>query len=153
MRLKKCSKCGVVKGSDCFSKHYRFKDGLQYNCKSCCKQIRREPENILKGRENAKRWGRTANGKESMRWRQVKRKYGLSKEEYEALFVQQNGACAICDASPNGKPLSVDHAHESTIVRGLLCAKCNTGLGNFGDSVKFLERAVVYLAASNLRKN
>ena len=76
------------------------------------------------------------------RRRMIERKYGLTPRSYEALFLSQDGVCAIC-----GKPkkLVVDHNHETGAVRGLLCGHCNTGIGRFADNAGLLERAIDYL--------
>jgi hypothetical protein len=55
--------------------------------------------------------------------------YGLSESDYDALFIAQNGCCAICRHSIWPKKLSVDHNHATGEVRGLLCSPCNTLVG------------------------
>ena len=80
-----------------------------------------------------------------MDWRySIKSRYGISVEDYERLFLQQDGRCAICLIPFSGKA-HIDHDHETGVVRGLLCRPCNVGLGHFGDSVEGLMRAVAYL--------
>lgn len=74
----------------------------------------------------------------------MKRKYGLSKEDYNTLLLSQGGCCAICGAETDNN-LFVDHNHSSGKVRGLLCRACNTGLGNFSDNEYFLFSAIKYL--------
>ena len=54
--------------------------------------------------------------------------YGLTAEEYDALLELQGGRCAICRARPISKRLAVDHDHGSSLVRGLLCSRCNHDL-------------------------
>lgn len=89
--------------------------------------------------------------KEAFRDYELKRYYGLTRDEYHDMFVKQNGRCAICGeqetAEIRGKTLSlcVDHDHETGTVRGLLCADCNRALGMFKDSPERLERAIQYL--------
>lgn len=74
------------------------------------------------------------------------RKYGLTAEKYDELLSGQNGVCAICGGPPDpGKPFCVDHCHKTTVVRGLLCGRCNTGIGMLGDSPQTLMRAAVYV--------
>jgi hypothetical protein len=77
-----------------------------------------------------------------------KAKYGLDDETYTRMLEMQAGKCAICDAPQEkqryGK-LHVDHCHSSGEVRGLLCAACNTSLGLFRDSPRFLRLAASYL--------
>ena len=71
----------------------------------------------------------------------------LSKAEYEALLQAQNNACAICRRSveETNRSLHVDHDHTTNLVRGLLCAKCNLGLGYFKDNINNLDAAKSYL--------
>ena len=72
-----------------------------------------------------------------------KRRYGLSRERYEELLEQTGGVCQICLGE--GLSVHVDHDHSSGLVRGLLCPRCNLGLGHFNDSKTTLARAITYL--------
>jgi hypothetical protein len=75
----------------------------------------------------------------------LKLRYGITPEEYDELLVSQNGVCAICgEECSTGRRLSVDHDHETGRVRGLLCSKCNYGIGHL-KTVENLERAIDYL--------
>jgi hypothetical protein len=76
----------------------------------------------------------------------LKHIYGLTINEYNQMFVDQNGTCAICKKNQiNGKNLSVDHDHQTSKVRGLLCNNCNSGLGFFKDNIENLTEAINYL--------
>jgi len=70
--------------------------------------------------------------------------YKLTIEEYDVLFEAQDGHCAIC-GNGGDRWLDVDHDHETGRLRGLLCRRCNMGLGALGDSVESLQRAIDYL--------
>jgi len=79
----------------------------------------------------------------------IKRKYGLTSDDYSMLLNEQNGMCRICSEPPEeGKVLHVDHCHKSGRIRGLLCLCCNTALGKFKDSPEVLERARDYVINS-----
>lgn len=81
----------------------------------------------------------------------IKRTYDISWEDYEEMFDNQNGCCAICKSkvsSSRTTRLFVDHCHDTTKVRGLLCSSCNHGLGLFKDSPTLLKRAINYLESS-----
>jgi hypothetical protein len=86
------------------------------------------------------------------KWR-LQKEFGISLEEYDVLLEKQNGVCAICGLTEkmfhhNSKrpwPLCVDHDHQTGKVRGLLCNKCNTGLGKFNDDADLMGRAWRYL--------
>jgi Recombination endonuclease VII len=71
-------------------------------------------------------------------------RYGLSVEEYEALVREQNGACAICKKKP-ARWFCIDHCHATGVVRGLLCVKCNVGLGHFDEDPHLMRTATAYL--------
>jgi len=83
----------------------------------------------------------------------LRRKYGITEADYERMVIEQDGKCAICrtDTPPihntSGSPSRwhIDHDHKTGQVRGLLCFKCNQGLGNFSDNVEALRGAVNYL--------
>lgn len=80
------------------------------------------------------------------------KRYGLTSEQYQALLAQQNGGCAICQATQGleskNHPLYVDHDHQTGQVRGLLCQRCNAGLGMFKDSLELVTGAAAYLTKS-----
>jgi hypothetical protein len=71
--------------------------------------------------------------------------YGLTQETYDALMLKQLGVCALCNMVPEHNKWHVDHDHKTGKVRGLLCKKCNTGLGHFDDEPLLLQAAVEYL--------
>lgn len=56
------------------------------------------------------------------------KKYGITVDEYDKLFLQQDGKCAMC-GKPSEKTLVVDHDHETKNVRSLLCERCNIMFG------------------------
>ncbi|UBI10020.1 endonuclease VII domain-containing protein [Corynebacterium coyleae] len=74
--------------------------------------------------------------------------YGITSEEYEAIYKAQGGRCAICQrATGRSKRLAVDHDHATLFVRGLLCKSCNRNvLGHLRDDPEALQRAINYLA-------
>lgn len=74
----------------------------------------------------------------------LKAKFGITIDEYDAMFKAQRGRCAIC-GEKYGKTLHVDHCHRTNVVRGLLCQKCNMAIGLLQDSAKLLNRAISYL--------
>lgn len=88
----------------------------------------------------------------AMRDKGLRRFYGLTLAEYEAMFDAQGGLCAICQRpetmTQKGKvkALSVDHDHETGRVRQLLCSACNRALGFFGDDPERIADAAAYLA-------
>lgn len=76
----------------------------------------------------------------------VKQHYGIEPEQYNAMGEEQGWVCAICGKpSPEGFRLAVDHDHKTHKVRGLLCSRCNQGLGKFLDDPLLLLKAIEYL--------
>ena len=75
-----------------------------------------------------------------------KRTYQVTPEQYEAMNRKQEGLCAICrEPNNSGWSLAVDHNHTTGKVRGLLCTRCNRGIGYFKDDPSRLARAIEYL--------
>lgn len=85
----------------------------------------------------------------------IRRKYGITIEDYENLLKKQNGVCAICKKedltieanSLRLKGLCIDHCHKTGKIRGLLCNRCNPMIGYSQDSIDNLLSAVEYLKA------
>jgi hypothetical protein len=130
---KKCSKCGDVKDISCFSKRVNRKSGIQSMCKICKNSF---PKNRCpKKRRNS----------------ELLKSYGISTNDFEKLLSSQNNCCGICginqDDLKNSKKkyLCVDHSHTTGKIRGLLCDKCNRGIGLLGDSFNNLLKAADYL--------
>ena len=72
--------------------------------------------------------------------------YKLSKDEYQKLLESSGNKCQICQREEIGKSrLAIDHCHASGEIRGLLCRRCNSGLGYFDDNLIGLMKAVAYL--------
>ena len=87
--------------------------------------------------------------------RNLKKKFGITLDEFNVMVKNQNGVYAICGKPENKtgcrgtKNLSVDHNHETGKIRGLLCYKCNLGIGNFLENGKLLTKAINYLKERN----
>lgn len=81
------------------------------------------------------------------------RKYGLTVEDWRTMLAQQGGTCVICGKGGKTKHLSIDHDHMiekaygEMVVRGMLCARCNSGLGRFEWSDDVLRKLMSYVEA------
>lgn len=73
--------------------------------------------------------------------------YGMAKGDYERMYAEQDGRCAICrrKCRRGGETLCVDHDHKTGAIRGLLCNDCNRSLGGFGDDPERLRSAANYV--------
>ena len=122
---KHCNKCNQMLDENMFWKrtYASGKIGLQNKCKKCQTKLKRQ---YYKPHEQ-------------MRWR-----FKISDEFYEELMSNDN--CAICGVEMEKK--CIDHCHETKKIRGVLCNKCNTGLGLFKDNVKVMQTAIQYLEQS-----
>lgn len=122
MRESVCQRCGVaVAGAVGLPMTWRF-------CPACLTHMHREWQEQT-----------AASGTES----RLRSKYGIDLDDHAAMFRLQQGACAICNRTD--RRLVVDHDHETGAVRGLLCARCNSGIGLLGDDADVAEAAVLYL--------
>ena len=134
---KKCNKCKQIKASDEFFKDISSRNGLTKCCKSCDSERRKMERKAHPGRH---------------KYSAIKSRYGLTRAEYDTMLQKQNGVCAICSCVDttvvNGGQclLSVDHDHETGKIRGLLCHKCNTGIGMLATPENCI-RAAQYLKA------
>lgn len=88
-----------------------------------------------------------------LREKDLKKKYKMSLDAYFEMLKSQGGVCAICGVKPSTKYLAVDHDHNccdsektcGNCIRGLLCNKCNHGIGQFNDNTEKLQKAIEYL--------
>ena len=152
-----CTSCEASKEAQKFSPDKRRKNGRQARCKTCCADARRaeyraNPELFReRKRDEVRKQPERTRARDRLRWpdrAEVNRlrRYGITPDEYRSLLALQHYVCAICEqACITGKRLAVDHCHTSGNNRGLLCGRCNTGLGQFEDNPDRLERAVIYL--------
>lgn len=132
--MKKCTTCGVNKSREDFYKSKSYKDGLGYRCKECDGKARAKFREKHLDKEKARQ-----------KYRNIKCRYGLSKEEYDRLYERSGGACYSCGRVPANMQICVDHCHETGRVRGLLCTECNKGLGLIGDTIESVEKLLEYL--------
>lgn len=101
----------------------------------------------LSTRETRAAWMRSWRSRNKLRAKgyDLKKHFGISLADYEAMIDRQNGGCAICGGKDESFRLAVDHCHETKVIRGLLCSKCNRGVGFFCDDPERLDRAAQYL--------
>jgi hypothetical protein len=169
---KTCQQCDRHLPLGDFHKDRRRTDGHYPWCKDCRRTYmgasaqqparfnsKREYDIAYRAKKKAERAGRKVNT--SHLWTHFR----MTVEEYDLLLAEQNGHCAICDEPgvpyessyrDGDRRLAVDHDHAccpgsrscGSCVRGLLCQRCNTGLGFLNDDAALLYRAVDYLSRS-----
>ena len=168
---KTCTECGKLQPLSYFSPAPRMNDGRSSVCKKCNTRRQQVRRKRLLARTHidvpAKKWcnacGKMKRAKEFYENRSIldglasqcipcalarrrAKLYGLTPQEFSQLIVDHGGKCPICGVAfvGNREP-SIDHCHETNAIRGLLCRKCNTGLGRFCDDARLLTRAAKYL--------
>lgn len=166
--MKPCRKCGNIKPLSEFHIARENKDGHRNECKDCWKKIckARYAQNRDEYIARTQKW-REDNPEKYEEWRRrnreenreriaavnrrayLQRKYGLSPDDFEFLVVAQGGKCRICEAA-EGEKLHVDHHHDSGLVRGLLCGKCNKAIGLLDEDPQLFEAATSYLREKQL---
>lgn len=83
--------------------------------------------------------------KDKARAKRLAALYNLTPEEYDLIFAEQGGVCAITGQPPSGTRLAVDHRHHDGRLRGLLSWKVNKGLSYFSEDPRQLRAAAAYL--------
>jgi hypothetical protein len=162
--MKMCSKCGVTKPLDQFYRATGTRDGHRPDCKSCnlAAKHARYVANPEAAKERTRRWREenperyrahqqlaTESGRKALSNRKshLKRKYGMTIEDYDRMLEAQGGGCAICGRPPRPDiSLHVDHNHETGRIRGILCWPCNNLLGDVQDDPVRLYAAAGYLS-------
>lgn len=148
------------------TRHLTGHDALTKVCRLCSRDLPRNafrelvnPRGVLRSRcrECDGEWSRNHQREPAVRARghalHTVRKFGMGPGEYQTLWLEQGGVCAICGepetrvAKAGGATtrLAVDHDHVTGEVRGLLCHDCNIGVGMFNDDPAAMAKAIAYL--------
>lgn len=90
----------------------------------------------------------TKKRKNAAKWARIKKIYRMTQDDVVKMLNKQKSLCAICKDSIN-EFYHIDHCHISGIVRGLLCSKCNQGIGLFREKLEIFENAIKYLRGQN----
>lgn len=145
-----------IRRASCHPALRHYARGLCINCYQ--KEHPRDPQTIKTEKANYfqinkmersrknRAWFRENPGKE--RTYHLKSNYGLTNEQFETILLEQENCCAICHRAFQNQTPSVDHDHDTTVVRGLLCRTCNQNLGWFEkvsikDLLSYLERGTL----------
>jgi hypothetical protein len=135
--MKQCSKCKIVKSLDDF---YKIpKSGNPHgSCKECFKR---------KARESSQRLGRDHRKNIELQWH-----YGIGISDFNEMLGEQGGKC-VCGSTTgrnNAEALHVDHDHNTGLIRGLLCHRCNRAIGLVDDPAS-LRALADYIESANAR--
>ena len=126
--------CKIEKPIDKFSNSKYKKDGKIPQCKSCRSEL-------------GKKYRLTPQAKLLKKISARKSTTGFTQEYFDTKLSEQGNVCAICGTdTPGGRgDFHADHCHKTGQTRGVLCRKCNAGLGHFNDSVENIKKAIEYL--------
>ena len=79
-------------------------------------------------------------------------RYGVTPQQFDQMLAEQNGRCGICGVAESGaRDWHLDHDHGTGLPRGILCVRCNGGLGQFADNPVILQSAISYLKKATLK--
>ena len=146
--LRFCPKCGkeTEHYTDNITRRQYGRKGLQHpHCIPCKKEYDRQ-RNLLPEK------------KEFNKWRDIQKKYGMSKDEWFWMYKEQGRECGMCSrelsinrngSDPNSLSACIDHDHETNKIRGMLCNRCNVLLGFADDDVNLLQLGIIYLNEAN----
>jgi len=136
MSLRICTHCSLEANTEeelqNFVKDKKGKYSRENRCKPCASLIMKK---------------HTALDPSKQRNREYKHRYGITLTDYNTMFQEQGGCCAVCKRHQTEvtRRLSVDHCHNTGEVRALLCGRCNIGLGQFKDNTEILAVAIEYI--------
>jgi len=133
--MKKCSTCKSKKPLEGFNKNKSTRDGLHNQCREC-----------------SKLWWKNMPPASAEKRKQYRRNYdrlklaNFSSELFEQRLSEQGNRCAICKTDDPGETTwHADHDHITGEPRGVLCKKCNTGIGMLNDDIGLIQNALSYL--------
>lgn len=135
------------------NKDYKNAHQRKYYAKNKDRLLKKQKEYNIKNKDHIREQGKKyylrnkEHHKKVMKENHLKSAFGIDIQEYNKLFDEQNGCCAICGRhqSELSQTLYVDHNHETNKIRGLLCINCNALLGHAKDNSNVLEKAMHYL--------
>ena len=128
-----CNCCGIEKPISEFE-WQKERPNPRKTCKECRYSVRDREKEKKRHREYMKE--RRSKNPHAVRQNYERSLYGVSKEDIGIT------SCMICGSEER---LCIDHCHTTSKVRGILCSKCNTGLGMFRDNIEYLAEAIKYL--------
>lgn len=159
IKTKTCSACKIEKPLGLFSAFASYADGYRGQCKVCRAAYQKRYKKTEAGSAVAKRaYANYAKKPLLRRNLDLLKNHRISLTDYARLLAIQGEKCAICEtADPGWKKhdrnyFVVDHCHATGRLRGLLCVRCNLGLGMLGDTYETLKRATDYLTQEGLSR-
>ena len=148
MRTKECTACKQILPITDFYKSHISNAGTQIykpKCKVCENNITKARYANLTTEERKSYYSKSNAKKDYHKDYRLKTKYGITLNQFNEMYEQQNGCCSICNTYVPDNKIVVDHHHKSGIVRKLLCHNCNVVLGHAKEDPNILLKCVEYL--------
>lgn len=145
--MKECKRCNKIKE---LTEFYRRLD-KEARCKECVSELRRQKYSEKKEAVLLAVKKYRSENPEKIRDTKLRQAYGVGTDYFEAKLLEQGGVCAGCRRNRKsvwrGKEVNMplDHDHETKKPRGVLCIKCNRGLGLLEENIETLENLVRYI--------
>ena len=130
----RCPACDTVKPLTEFGTRSGGRTGRVSYCYPCFNRIKEESRQRVHG---------------GSRNYHLRRRYGITAADADAMLDAQGGLCAICRERPAEH---VDHDHLTGKVRAMLCFCCNQALGNLRDRADVARAAAAYLEHHSWQK-
>ncbi len=128
----------------------RWRAANPEKAREICRKSRAKYKDVYKAKYSARqsqyqKTYRASLTPDEKRDRDLRKKYGITLEYYNAMWSAQAGCCPICALSLEGRAPGVDHAHDTKRVREILCSRCNHAVGSLHESPAAAERLAAYL--------
>lgn len=162
METKKCKQCNKTIGLEYFYRSAFNADGYESKCKECRKfetynaKLRRKLNNPDLYKEKHNKANKRFYSKPGIRRNEnLYHLYRVRQDWYDAKLLEQGGGCAICGGqAKENKYMHIDHNHTHhsdprkgcpDCLRGVLCEKCNRGVGCFDEDITTIKMVIRYL--------
>lgn len=148
---RECSICGHKKHKSDFSTVLYNKKRIPNSaCRICVRDRGRERMKIPETKEmflesSRKSYLKNGGKERALNWR-LKKEYGITLEERDAMLLANGSKCPICETKEPNPYWAVDHCHRTGKVRGVICSRCNSLLGMAKDNIFTLQSAITYLS-------
>lgn len=151
--LQTCNKCHEDKYMYEYKLDKKVKSGVNPTCNDCRSKLRSEAEKkqrIILNKAKSDTFRKEILEDSNASWlKNLVRTHNITIEDYFKQYEKQDGKCAICFIKPKNIRLYIDHHHPTDTFRGLLCRKCNLGIGHFEDDYILMVKAAKYVRDHN----
>jgi hypothetical protein len=146
--VKVCNRCKTKKPNKSFTVNNARPDNRDNRCRECVSEIRKNKYDPTKAK---KQWKRNKYSLPIVaEERRLMAAYGITVKIRDYMLKLAGNSCEICGEKLK---LVIDHDHGTGVVRGMLCSRCNRGLGHFDDNINLLSKALKYIKIKTEQNN